>query len=107
MCRFVGWEDRSVAGDEDLGGFPRMLRGTLITMRRKCGKPTCRCAAGDLHEGPALSVSLSEKSITITLAPAEVPQVQASLERYRIKQDSLKEQATAGVDALRARKTRR
>ena len=96
-----------MAGEEDPDRFPRMLRGTLITMRRKCGKPTCRCAAGDLHEGPALSVSLSGKSITITLAPAEVPLAEAALERYRIKQDSLKEQATAGVVALRARKTRR
>ena len=96
-----------MAGDEDLDRFPRMLRGTLITMRRKCGKPTCRCAAGDLHEGPALSVSLSGKSVTITLTPAEVPQVEAALQRYRMKQDGLKEQATAGVVALRARKTRR
>ena len=96
-----------VAGDEDAERFPRMLRGTLITMRRKCGKPTCRCAAGDLHEGPALSVSLQGKSITITLAPGEVPQVEAALERYRLKQDGLKEQATAGVVALRSRKTRR
>lgn len=96
-----------MAGDEDPDRFPRMLRGTLITMRRRCGKPTCRCAAGELHEGPALSVSLSGKSITITLAAAEVPQVEAALERYRTRQDSLKEQATAGVVALRARKTRR
>lgn len=95
-----------MAGDEDPNRFPRMLRGTLITMRRKCGKPTCRCATGELHEGPALSVSVSGKSITITLQPADVPLVEAALERYRVKQDSLKEQATAGVLELRARKTR-
>lgn len=96
-----------MAGEQDPNRFPRMLRGTLITMRRKCGKPTCRCAAGDLHEGPALSVSLSGKSITITLKPTEVPLVEAALERYRSKQDALKEQATAGVMALRAHKTSR
>lgn len=96
-----------MAGDEDVNQFPRVLRGSLITMRRKCGKPTCRCAAGELHEGPALSVSVSGKSITITLAPAEVPLVKAALERYRIKQDGLKEQATAGISALRARKASR
>src|ERR1035437_6772312 len=93
-----------VAGDEDPNRFPLMLRGTLITMRRKCGKPTCRCQQGQLHEGPALSVSVSRKSITIALQPADVPLVEAALERYRVKQESLKKHATAGVAALRARK---
>lgn len=86
--------------------FPRMLRGTLITMRRKCGKATCRCAGGELHEGPALSVSLSGRSITISLAESEVPKVRAALERYRASRDSLAEQASAGVAQLRARKGR-
>jgi hypothetical protein len=96
-----------VAGDEGPNRFPLMLRGTLITMRRKCGKPTCRCQQGQLHEGPALSVSVSGKSITITLQPADVPLVEAALERYRVKQESLKKHATAGVAALRARKASR
>ena len=42
---------------------PPMLRGSLITMRRRCGKTDCRCAQGTaLHEGPALS-ALSVKLI--------------------------------------------
>lgn len=96
-----------MAGEEDPNRFSRMLRGTLITMRRKCGKQTCRCARGQLHEGPALSVSLSGKSITISLRPADVPAVQAALERYRMKQESLQQQASLGVAALRARNARR
>ncbi len=28
-----------------------LLRGVLYTLRRKCGKPTCHCTTGDLHEG--------------------------------------------------------
>ncbi|MHB8299065.1 MAG: DUF6788 family protein [Dermatophilaceae bacterium] len=96
-----------MAGKQDPDQFPRMLRGTLITMRRKCGKPTCRCAQGRLHEGPALSVSLSGKSITISLRPADVPAVQAALERYRVKQEILQEQASWGVATLRARNARR
>jgi hypothetical protein len=96
-----------VTDEEDPNRFPRMLRGTLITMRRKCGKPTCRCQQGHLHEGPALSVSVSGKSITISLQPADVPLVEAALERYRVKQDGLKQQATTGVAALRTRNARR
>jgi hypothetical protein len=33
---------------------PLVLRGTLTTFRRRCGKPTCRCASGEPHESPAL-----------------------------------------------------
>jgi hypothetical protein len=26
---------------------PVVLRGVLFTLRRKCGKPSCRCATGE------------------------------------------------------------
>jgi hypothetical protein len=97
-----------VASAAQADQFPRLLRGTLITMRRKCGKASCRCADGQqLHEGPALSVSLSGRSVTISLRAADVPAVQAALARYRAGRDSLEEQASAGVQQLRARSARR
>ncbi|MHB8300615.1 MAG: hypothetical protein ACYDDW_19095 [Dermatophilaceae bacterium] len=52
-------------------------------------------------------MSLSGKSITISLRPADVPAVQAALERYRVKQEILQEQASRGVATLRARNARR
>jgi len=33
----------------------QLLRGALFVLRRKCGKPTCRCATGEPHETPALA----------------------------------------------------
>ena len=41
-----------------LDSFPLMdnlIRGSLITRRVKCGKPNCRCAAGDGHKSFYLS----------------------------------------------------
>lgn len=35
---------------------PRMIRGRVYNLRRKCGKPVCRCQAGHLHESWVLSV---------------------------------------------------
>lgn len=36
----------------------QMLRGSLVTLRRRCGKQSCRCVQGDeRHEAPALSYS--------------------------------------------------
>ena len=96
-------EGSGQGSQESLARVPRLLRGTLITMRRKCGKATCRCAQGQLHEGPALSVSLAGKSVTISVRPADVPAVEASLERYRQRRDALEEQATQGVAQLKVR----
>lgn len=87
--------------------MPRVLRGTLITMRRRCGKPTCRCAQGQLHEGPALSVSLSGRSVTVSLRPVDVPAVEAALARYQAQRAALETQAMAGVEVLRSRNTGR
>ena len=37
-----------------LGREP-LLPGSLYTLRRKCGKPSCRCSRGTLHESTVLS----------------------------------------------------
>lgn len=82
---------------------PPVLRGSLITVRRRCGKPRCRCVDGiALHESPALSVSVSGRSVTVSLRAGEVAAVRAALARYQAARNALEEQAAAGVAALRA-----
>src|SRR5450631_3958134 len=58
---------------------PLLLQGTLTTFRRRCGKPTCRCAAGEPHESPALRFTEDGRTKTLTLTAAEVAQVTAAL----------------------------
>ena len=97
-----------VSGAANPDGVPPVLRGSLITIRRRCGKPTCRCADGAaLHESPALSVSVSGRSVTVSLRAAEVPAVAAALARYQSARDALDAQASAGVATLRGRGRRR
>jgi hypothetical protein len=44
-----------MAGPES-AGLPRLVRGSVVTHRRRCGKPNCRCADGEaLHESTVLS----------------------------------------------------
>ena len=82
---------------------PRFVRGSLITLRRRCGKPNCRCATGAAHETPALSYSLAGRTRTVTLRPEDVPAVQAALDRYAAARQRLEDEALAGVESLRAR----
>jgi hypothetical protein len=82
---------------------PRVLPGSLITLRRKCGKPSCRCATGSPHETPALSYSVGGRTKMLTLAAEEVPAVAAAVARYRKAVKTLEAEARAELDALVAR----
>lgn len=81
------------------------LRGSLIVLRRRCGKPTCHCAQGPPHSTPALSYSQQGKTQLITLRPADLPPVRAGLRRYRQAQAELERQAAAGLRQLRRQRT--
>jgi hypothetical protein len=89
------------------GGSPVMLRGTLTTFRRRCGKPSCRCASGQPHESPALMYRQAGRTRIVTLSQAETAEAAAALERYERARAELEAAADAGIAALRARRGRR
>lgn len=83
---------------------PRMLRGSLVTLSRRCGKPGCHCAKGQQrHEAPALSYSEAGRTRVVMLAESDVEAVTAALERYRAAKTELEEQASTGLAALAER----
>ena len=86
---------------------PLMLRGSLFTFRRRCGKPNCRCATGEPHESPALSFVQDGKAKTVTLTGADLDEVRAALARYETAKAELDRAADAGIAALRARSAAR
>jgi hypothetical protein len=45
-----------------------MLRGSLIELRRRCGKAGCHCQEGEPHTTPALSYSQKGKTRIVTLS---------------------------------------
>lgn len=83
--------------------IPRLVRGSLVTLRRRCGKPNCRCADGVAHETPALSYSRQGRTHTLTLRAEDVAVVRAALERYAAARQHLEDEALEGIEALRAR----
>jgi hypothetical protein len=84
--------------------LPRVLRGSVVTRRRRCGKPNCRCADGvNLHETPALSYSVRGRTRILLLEEADVPAVRAAVDRYRDKVAALDAEAQAGLARLDAR----
>ena len=80
--------------------IPPVLRGSLIRLRRKCGKPNCHCAQGQPHFCPALSYSLRGKTKLLTLPSPQVPKIRAALQRYRQGVLRWERQANAGLRRL-------
>lgn len=52
--------------------FDQIVRGSLVTRRRRCGKPTCHCVNTDGH-GPA-------HYLVVTLKPGKTEQILLSEE---------------------------
>jgi len=89
---------------EQSARMPRMVRGSVVTHRRRCGKPNCRCAAGEqLHEATVLSYSEGGRTRFLMLPAAEVAAVRAAVERYRAAQAKLEADGEAGRAVLTAR----
>ncbi len=80
-----------------------IVRGSLISLRRKCGTATCRCASGQPHVSPALSYSIGGATKMLTLRAQDVPEVRAARKRYQKVLQALERQALAGILAFKQR----
>ena len=74
-----------------------MLRGSLITLKRKCGKPTCSCADGAMHTTPALSYSVKGRTRILTLRSSDVPAIRRALLSHRMAVAELEKKALDGI----------
>ena len=81
-----------------------MVRGTVLVHRRRCGKPNCRCATGEVaHESTVLSYKERGKTKFLMLPEAEVALVRAATDRYRAARARLEAEGNAGLAELVAR----
>jgi hypothetical protein len=64
-----------------LPSFAEIVRGSLVTRYRRCGKPTCHCAKGQGH-GPA-------HYLVVTLKPGKTEQILLSGEMLPVAQQFL------------------
>jgi hypothetical protein len=65
-----------------LEGYP-MVKGTVYPLRRRCGRPNCRCARGKLHETIVLSASISGRSRLWTVPADQVEKMRKLTRRYQ------------------------
>ena len=64
-------------------GAGAMIAGSFVTLARTCGKPTCRCARGEKHEGKYLSRSDGGRTRLAYVPAGDELDVAPKAERYR------------------------
>ena len=95
--------DKGIVEMADQGStqVPRMVRGSVVVQRRRCGKPNCHCADGQaLHETTALSYSQAGRTRTLMLDAGQLAAVRRATERYRKARAKLDAEADAGLATL-------
>ena len=65
-----------------LGPQP-LLKGSVYRLKRKCGRPSCRCARGQLHATMVLSWSQDGRTRLRVIPKNQVTPLQALTQRYR------------------------
>lgn len=60
-----------------------LTKGTVYPLRRKCSKPSCRCARGELHENIVLTASFGGKTRLWTIPEDRIEEIRQQTERYR------------------------
>jgi hypothetical protein len=60
-----------------------MVKGSVVTLARRCGKPGCKCNRGEKHKSKYLSISEGGKTRMVYLKPGMEMKVGEAAERYR------------------------
>jgi hypothetical protein len=64
-------------------GREPLLPASLYTLRRKCGKPSCHCSRGELHESTVLSYRGQGRSRNVSPAPEHLDTLRNMTDLYR------------------------
>jgi len=63
-------------------GRAPMVKGNVYELARKCGKPTCACARGELHRSMVLTWSHEGKSKLFSIPPQRLSELREKSEEY-------------------------
>lgn len=60
-----------------------LIKGTVYELKRRCGKPQCRCARGELHTRMVLSSSEQGRTRLRVIPPGTLVEVQIKVRHYQ------------------------
>jgi len=60
-----------------------VIKGSVYELKRKCGKPGCKCARGELHSRMVVSASEKGRTKLRVIPTGSLADVQAKVRRYQ------------------------
>ena len=60
-----------------------LVKGTVYPLRRRCGKPTCSCRKGELHETQVLSASVGGRTRLWSVSAERLEDLCVLTQRYQ------------------------
>ena len=60
-----------------------LIKGSVYELKRRCGKPGCKCVQGELHARMVVSASESGKTRLQVIPPGFLVEVQSKVRRYQ------------------------
>lgn len=81
-----------------------LLRGSLVVMRRTCGKAGCHCQTGEKHPALYLSVRRGKQRTMIYIPPALEETVRAWVQNGKLVDDLLDFVSQQGLEQLLVQK---
>jgi len=88
-----------------------VVRGTVYELKRKCGKPACKCARGELHPRMVLSVSQGGRTKIRAIPRGMLRDVKIRVRRYqkfrrsRARLGEIHKKMLAIIDEMEAMRT--
>ncbi len=79
LRHLLGEMERSV---EVVFGRAPLVKGNVYEIARKCGKPSCACARGQLHKSMVLSWSHQGKTRLRSIPPERLEELRRKSEEY-------------------------
>lgn len=78
----------------------KVIRGTLVTLKRFCGKMNCKCVKGYKHEALYISQGIKGKTRMIYVPKNSVRKVIQHVEHYRDIKKILDENSRKNIQKL-------
>jgi len=79
----------------------RLIKGSLVINRRRCGKQGCRCAEGQLHESLAFTYKRAGKSVLVHIPAHLQAEARQAQKDYRKLKSLLEQLSELNLELLK------
>ena len=86
---------------QQLSGCGQLIKGSLVPNRRRCGKPGCRCAEGELHESLAFTYKEGGKSVLVHIPESMQDEARQAHKDYRKLKTLVEKLSKVNIELLK------